>query len=924
MTIPYTFAGQTGIIPLAELDSNFSYLVNSVAVNVVNYGADPTGVADSTVAIQSALTASKLVSFGDAGDTYKISGTLTVQTGSTLIFNGATVTQTALQTPMFDVRNTLGVTISGGNLVGALMTTATAGAFVIGRKYTILTVGTTSFTSIGASANTIGIAFTATGVGSGTGTVSTFFNSAASLDMGIRGDSTTSNLSVYNNTFTRFAYSPLYVTTAGTNIQFIDNIVTGPGASVLSPASNGFRNCTGVTIIGNGVTIRGNTIQDTAQGIIVGQQSTDVVIDENIIKNTLVEHGMYCDTGIQRLTISNNLIHNTCGMGMKVQWYNDPVLTQVPSDITIVGNVIYNTGTEPTISGDGILVYNSAPATMGTLSGVTVASPAVFTTVAAHGLVVGDIISINGVVGMVNAASAVANTLNDTFVVATTPLTTTFTVTNYTNSALSTVGWSAWTSGGTITKALYGNNVTITGNSVRTIGQDGISLRYVKNAVVSGNVVDTCGRTGLYGLSVANVDYSNNNVSNTQYNGAAVYAPLTPCSIRSNTFVNLGLAAVPANGGNSGILLDSNGGGVISYNTVTGESTQTKMLYGIQVGSGDKRNYAVDKNIISNASSAGIALWNDTPNVYPLLSLFNNISTSATGPNTYTGITYAVLGRGTSQRDFFGDAAPVSGTWIQGDKVWAQFPVLNGPIGWVNLVGGTPGTWVPFGNASTAGSGVFTQVTASQNMLVGVTTSAFAHGVQMYGSAANGSANAIQWQYSANSTAATLLLVKSRGTTATAVDLVSNGDDVGSIAFCPTNGVTVCITGLVYAKIAGATSATSMPTSLGFSTTPTGAINASTRMLIDPDGTLNVYANVKVNQLSAIPAGGSTTQALNFSSTANFGIFYGSGVPSASLYAAQGSLYLRTDGSSTSTRMYINTNGVTSGTATWTAVTTVA
>jgi hypothetical protein len=46
----------------------------------------------------------------------------------------------------------------------------TAGSFVIGKSYTITSVGTTSFTSIGASANAIGIKFTATGVGSGTGT----------------------------------------------------------------------------------------------------------------------------------------------------------------------------------------------------------------------------------------------------------------------------------------------------------------------------------------------------------------------------------------------------------------------------------------------------------------------------------------------------------------------------------------------------------------------------------------------------------------------------------------------------------------------------------------------------------------------------------------------------------------------------------
>jgi len=49
-------------------------------------------------------------------------------------------------------------------------TTVTAGAFVAGKKYRIASVGTTSFTGVGASANTVGVEFTATGVGSGTGT----------------------------------------------------------------------------------------------------------------------------------------------------------------------------------------------------------------------------------------------------------------------------------------------------------------------------------------------------------------------------------------------------------------------------------------------------------------------------------------------------------------------------------------------------------------------------------------------------------------------------------------------------------------------------------------------------------------------------------------------------------------------------------
>lgn len=46
----------------------------------------------------------------------------------------------------------------------------TAGSFVSGDQYIILTVGTTNFTLIGAASNTVGVVFAATGVGSGTGT----------------------------------------------------------------------------------------------------------------------------------------------------------------------------------------------------------------------------------------------------------------------------------------------------------------------------------------------------------------------------------------------------------------------------------------------------------------------------------------------------------------------------------------------------------------------------------------------------------------------------------------------------------------------------------------------------------------------------------------------------------------------------------
>lgn len=67
---------------------------------------------------------------------------------------------------------------------------------------------------------------------------------------------------------------------------------------------------------------------------------------------------------------------------------------------------------------------------------------------------------------------------------------------------------------------------------------------------------------------------------------------------------------------------------------------------------------------------------------------------------------------------------------------------------------------------------------------------------------------------------------------------------------------------------------------------------------------------------TAIPAAGAGSAALLVSSTANFGVFFGSGAPTVS--AAKGSLYLRSDGSGVADRMYVNTNGTTG----WTAVAT--
>jgi hypothetical protein len=84
------------------------------------------------------------------------------------------------------------------------------------------------------------------------------------------------------------------------------------------------------------------------------------------------------------------------------------------------------------------------------------------------------------------------------------------------------------------------------------------------------------------------------------------------------------------------------------------------------------------------------------------------------------------------------------------------------------------------------------------------------------------------------------------------------------------------------------------------------------------DSTINISESITANGGTAIPAGGTLQTGLLVSSTANFGVFFGSGAPTIS--AAKGSLYLRSDGSGVNDRAYIATNS----SGTWTAITTVA
>lgn len=70
-------------------------------------------------------------------------------------------------------------------------------------------------------------------------------------------------------------------------------------------------------------------------------------------------------------------------------------------------------------------------------------------------------------------------------------------------------------------------------------------------------------------------------------------------------------------------------------------------------------------------------------------------------PSSRPGIAYlppgVALGIGTSKFTI-GSAAPTTGSWQVGDRVFNSAPAVGQPQGWVCTVAGTPGTWVSMGN----------------------------------------------------------------------------------------------------------------------------------------------------------------------------------------------------------------------------------
>ncbi len=98
-----------------------------------------------------------------------------------------------------------------------------AGSFVTGRKYLIRSVGSTNFTALGASSNSVGLLFTATGAGTGTGTA---FDATVGGSLGYYKDQTGYNIAAdnYNESGVGFIVDGTLTATFYTNRVLLQSI----------------------------------------------------------------------------------------------------------------------------------------------------------------------------------------------------------------------------------------------------------------------------------------------------------------------------------------------------------------------------------------------------------------------------------------------------------------------------------------------------------------------------------------------------------------------------------------------------------------------------------------------------------------------------------------------------------------------------
>jgi len=331
MAIPYIFGNQTGIVPLSELDSNFSYVGGSSGVtytptgtgavattvqaklrqtvSVLDFGATGNGTTDDTTSFQNAVNAAIGGRLIVPPGTYKL-GTISLLSNSEYDFGEAIFYPTAAtsDTWLFQVVGKTNVKIRGG--VFSIASYTPAGTYV------------PAYSTVGTSwAN--GYFYGGTGIYINSGC--TFIEVSGCKFNGYLG-----SVNVYDSSYVSVHDTTSYNGLAGlsavanaassnmTGIQFTNNTIVGcgdDGIALLVRNSSGTASISSSVVSGNyidktrlfatavlsAVGIRLANISVTPAGSII-----NCVVSNNTLRN-VITHGLFIHNTIN-CSITNNLI----------------------------------------------------------------------------------------------------------------------------------------------------------------------------------------------------------------------------------------------------------------------------------------------------------------------------------------------------------------------------------------------------------------------------------------------------------------------------------------------------------------------------------------------------------------------------------------------------------------------------------------
>ena len=633
--------------------------------NILRYGADSSGVADSTTALNNALLSNNAV-YAPTG-TYLIGGASVINLQSGNVLTG-----------------------DGPGTVFNFTNATTSQDYVQGSAVSYVTVSKIKFSCSG-----------------GTWTPSGYFGVVA-----FRANST--HCVVSDCEFTGYATQGVlleassYCRIVGNRFTNFVGVDAGDGADIHG-FTDDIHNLAYNVIDGN-YCFGGGTL-----GIGFETSSTpNTVMWKNVITNNRV--GAHTAYGILNYThqvgdsyniIANNYVENISGTSTAQGGSAGAgIYVANAGGTNIVGNTVVNCCTatsNATLAPGGIGVLLTLAQA---LSGVAITGASGQFSCSAATLQVGNLITLAGTYGGTGSITGYASPT--TYMISATNGSTTFTLVTTAGGAITTTAGTPTgiayavsgcspinISGNSITDMAQGNTnqfaagifistgvagVTVTGNTI-TQQQAGNILAGIEvlggtnNVVISGNSINiitgiatTRGIMIFANANIADVTIAGNMIVGCSYSGISFEQTSSyttqNVTISGNTVLGGGAACIPLRMNDVG------------YASVTGNNLQATTVV------------ALAPTTVTNSTFAGNILYTTGTNAIQTAGTCTactfDKSNSLTGKVDNAGTLFHI--------EQYATASPSTGTWITGDVTWNS---AAGVVGWQCTSGGTPGTWEP-------------------------------------------------------------------------------------------------------------------------------------------------------------------------------------------------------------------------------------